>query len=56
MMWKLAEFYRDKGDKAKAVEETERALKLIEAMNGEEKIERFYNYVDYFKEQIKLMK
>ena len=56
MMWKLAEFYRDKGDKSKAVEETERALKLIEAMNGEEKIERFYNYVDYFKEQIKLMK
>ena len=34
MMWKLAEFYRDEGDKAKAVEETERALKLIEAMHG----------------------
>lgn len=52
MMWKLAEFYRDEGDKAKAVEETERALKLIEAMHGEEKIERFDNYVEYFKKQI----
>ena len=52
MMWKLAEFYRDEGDKAKAVEETERALKLIEAMHGEEKIERFDNYVEYFKKQL----
>ncbi len=56
MMWKLAEFYRDEGDKAKAVEETERALKLIEAMHGEEKIERFDNYVEYFKKQIEKMK
>ncbi len=56
MMWKLAEFYRDSCDNAKAVEETERALKLIEAMEGEEKIDRFENYKEYFTKQIKLMK
>lgn len=55
MMWKIAEFYRDEGDGAQAVEQTQRALRLIEAMNGEEKIGRFDNYVDFFKNQIKTM-
>lgn len=56
MMWKLAEFYRDEGDRSKAIEETERALKLIEAMAGEEKIERFDDYVKYFNKQIEILK
>ncbi len=56
MMWKLAEYYRDEGNKAKALEETERALSLIKAMNGEEKIEGFDNYVEYFTKQIEKLK
>lgn len=53
MMWKIAEYYRDEGDKEKAVDETERALKLLAAMEGEEKIGRFDNYVEFFKKKIK---
>lgn len=56
MMWKLAEYYRDEGDINNAIEETQRALKLIESMDGEEKINRFDNYVEYFSNQIKKMK
>lgn len=56
MMWKLAEFYRDEGEKEKAIAETERALKLINALEGEEKIDRFNNYVKYFTNQIKKLK
>lgn len=56
MMWKIAEFYRDEGEKDKAIEETERALKLIKAMDGEEKIGRFDNYVEYFNRQTDKMK
>lgn len=55
MMWKLAEYYRDEGDNIKAVEETERALKLIKVLSGEEKICRFDNYVEFFEKQIKIM-
>lgn len=55
MMWKIAEFYMDEGDGVHAVEQTQRALRIIEAMNGEEKIGRFDNYVDFFKNQIKTM-
>ncbi len=55
MMWKIAEYYRDNGKTEIAVEETWRALKLIEAMDGEEKIGRFENYVEFFKKQIKIM-
>lgn len=55
MMWKIAEYYRDKGDKERAIEETERALLLIKAMDGEEKINRFDNYIDYFTKQIEKM-
>jgi len=56
MMWKLAEYYRDSGETMKAVAETERALRLIDAMKGEDKIDRFDNYKEYFTKQIKLMK
>lgn len=55
MMWKIAEYYRDNGKTETAAEETRRALKLIEAMDGEEKIGRFENYVEFFKKQIKIM-
>lgn len=55
MMWKIAEYYRDNGDKETAVAETERALHLISAMDGEEKIGRFENYVEFFKKQIEAM-
>lgn len=56
MMWKIAEFYRDEGEKEKAVAETERALKLLTALEGEEKIGRFDNYVEFFKKKIEEMK
>lgn len=56
MMWKLAEYYRDEGDNIKAVEETERALNLIKALSGEEKIGRFDNYVEFFMKKIEEMK
>lgn len=56
MMWKLAECYRDEGEKEKAVIETKRALKLIDAMDGEEKIGRFDNYVEYFNGQLEKLK
>ncbi len=56
MMWKIAEFYRDEGDIEKAVEETKRALKLLAAMEGEEKICRFDNYVKFFKRKNEEMK
>ncbi len=56
MMWKIAEFYLAEGEKGKAVEETERALRLISAMDGEEKIGRFDNYVEFFKKKIEEIK
>ncbi|MBE6771342.1 MAG: helix-turn-helix transcriptional regulator [Ruminococcaceae bacterium] len=52
MMWKIAEFYIDKGEKDKAINETQRALRLISAMDGDEKIERFDNYIEFFTKQI----
>lgn len=54
-MWKIAEYYRDGGETEKAIAETQRALALISAMAGEEKIDRFNSYVEYFNSQIKLM-
>ena len=56
MMWKIAEYYLSEGEKEKAVEETERALKLLAALEGEEKIGRFDNYVEYYKKKIEEMK
>lgn len=56
MMWKIAEYYLNEAEKEKAIEETERALKLIAAMNGEEKICRFDNYVVFFNNKIEEMK
>lgn len=56
MMWKIAEYHRDENDNKNAIEETERALKLIKALDGEEKIRRFDNYVEYFTKQIEALK
>ncbi len=56
MMWKIAEYYLSEGKKEKAVEETERALKLLAAMEGEEKIGRFDNYVEFYNKKIEEMK
>lgn len=56
MMWKIAEYYEAEGDTEKAVTETERALRLIDTLSGDEKIESFSNYADYFKKQIERMK
>lgn len=55
MMWKIAEYYRDEGDTEQAVTETKQALLLISAMDGEEKIGRFENYVEFFEKQIDKM-
>ena len=56
MMWRITEYYRDTGEKEDAIRETERALKLISVMDGEEKISRFDNYVEFLKRKIEEMK
>lgn len=56
MLWKIAECYEADGKKEKAIEETEKALSLIDAFSSEEKIERFKNYVEFFTKQIERMK
>ena len=52
MMWKLAEYYEEKGDIEKAVAETEKALKLIFIIENKQ----FDNYVEYFNKQIARLK
>ncbi len=49
MMWKLAECFRDENNIEKAIEETERALKLIEVIDNKE---NFENYAVFFKKQL----
>jgi len=44
----LAHAYKAKGDTAAGLAEAQRALALLEALRGEEKIERFDGYVEYF--------
>lgn len=48
MMWKLAEYYEETGEIEKAVEETEKALKLISVIENT----NFDNYIKYFNEQL----
>lgn len=55
MMWKIAEYYRDEGNSTEAITETQRALKLVSALDGEKKIHRFDNYVEFFTNQIEMM-
>lgn len=56
MMWKMAEYYEEKGDISKAIGETEKALAFIEVLKNEDKISNFGNYVDFFNKQINRMK
>lgn len=52
MMWKLAECYETEGKTQKAIEETEKALKLIPILNHP----NFEIYTEYFNKQIKRLK
>ena len=52
MMQKIAECYEADGNPTAAAGEIERALALIEAMDGEEKIRNFSNYADFFKREL----
>lgn len=52
MIQKIAESYEEAGKNKEAICETERGLKLIAALEGEPKIDRFANYRDFFKRQI----
>ena len=56
MMWKIAECYETNCESEKAVEETQKALAIIEIITKEEKTENFKPYKEYFKKQIKRMK
>ena len=49
MMWKVAESYAEEGEYCKAIEETEKALDLIDIINQHQ----FDIYKDYFSEKIK---
>ncbi|MGI6744116.1 MAG: helix-turn-helix domain-containing protein [Eubacteriales bacterium] len=56
MMGKIAEYFEEDSKFSEALAEAERALKLIEAMKGEPKIDNFNCYVDSIKKQIVLLK
>ena len=56
MTWKIAECYIDECKTAEAREQTQRALALIDAMKGEEKIERFDSYKEFFEKQLTKIK
>lgn len=49
MMWKIAEYYAETGEYSKAIEETEKALQLIDVI----KHSQFDIYIDYFSNKIK---
>ncbi len=52
MMWKLAEYYEEKDETEKAIEETEKALSLLPILNHP----NFEIYTDFFNKQIKRLK
>lgn len=52
MMWKLAECYESNGEIQKAIDETEKSLKLISFMENT----RFNNYIIFFDEQLSRLK
>ena len=56
MMQKIAACYKDEGNSAAAAAEIERALALIAAMEGEEKIRNFSNYADFFEKELQRIK
>ncbi len=56
MMWKIAEYHIENGNKNDAIKEAERALKLISALCDEPKIHCFDNYKEYIEKQIEQLK
>ncbi len=52
MIQKLAECYEADGQREEAIHETGRGLRLILALEGDPKIDRFTNYRDYFQHQM----
>lgn len=56
MMWKIAEYYEEKGEIDNAITETKKAVELIEVFDNEKKIANFYTYKDFFNNQINRMK
>lgn len=52
MMWKIAEYYEEKGETERAIEETEKALSLIPVLCHP----NFEIYIEYFNKQIERMK
>ncbi len=52
MMWKSAEYYKENGMIAKAVEEIEKALNIISVISNAQ----FDIYINYFDNQIERMK
>ena len=52
MMWKLAEYYESNGEIQKAINETEKALKLISIIDNAD----FNSYTDFFNKQISRLK
>lgn len=49
MMWKIAEYYAETGEYSEAIEETEKALQIIDII----KHSQFDVYIDYFSDKIK---
>ena len=56
MMQKIAECYKDEGNSADAAAEIERALALVKAMDGEEKVQNFSNYTAFFEKELRRIK
>ncbi len=56
MLWKIAEYYEEKGETEKAISETEKALSFIEVLKNEEKIDNFHGYKEFFTKHINRMK
>lgn len=52
MMWKIAEYYEEKGEIEKAIEETEKALNLLPIIENTQ----FDTYVEYFNKQMERLK
>ena len=56
MMWKIAEYYEEKGEIDNAVSETEKAIAFIDVLKNEEKIDNFHGYKEFFTKHINRMK
>lgn len=57
MMSKIAEYYEGEGENKKAIDELDKALALISALEDEDKIRELYlSYAEYFKRRINNLK